>query len=100
MIEEIKYRIAAEKDYANILSLYNRMYKARRSESDMKWLVEQNPAGKAVHFIALLDNQVVGMQSLIPYEFVQNGEIVHTYKSEDSLIRDDLRGKGIFSQKK
>ena len=63
----------------------------------VRWLVEDNPAGKATLFIALIEQQVVGMQSLIPYDFIQNGELISTFKSEDTLVDKNLRGKGIFS---
>ena len=98
MNEEITYRIASNKDYPNILVLYNKMYQSNRSLEDFKWLVEDNPAGKATLFIALLEDRVVGMQSLIPYAFVRNGKSLLTYKSEDSLVESDLRGRGIYSQ--
>jgi GNAT superfamily N-acetyltransferase len=60
--------------------------------------VEDNPAGRATLFIALKEDVVVGMQSLIPYVFIQDGELVHTFKSEDTLVEKKLRGHGIFSK--
>lgn len=74
------------------------MYQSNRSLDDFKWLVEDNPAGRAILFIAIMEGRVVGMQSLIPYVFVQNGRRVLTYKSEDTLVEKSLRGKGIFSK--
>lgn len=74
------------------------MYQSHRSLNDFKWLVEDNPAGSAVLFIALIDDKVVGMQSLIPYVFVRNGIQIDTYKSEDTLVEKSLRGKGIFTK--
>jgi len=73
------------------------MYQSNRSLKDFKWLTMDNPAGKAILFIAIKDDEVVGMQSLIPYIFVRNGELVNTFKSEDTLVEKKLRGKGIFS---
>ena len=98
MVEKITYKIATNEDYPAVLQLYNKMYGAQRSLSDIEWMVDKNPAGKAVHFIALIDNEVVGMQSLIPYHFVLGGVKTLTFKSEDSLIKKELRGKGIFSK--
>ncbi len=98
MDRNIIYRLAEEDDYPAILILYNKMYKTNRSLNDFRWLVEENPAGRAKLFIALMNDRVVGMQSLIPYVFVQNGMLVNTFKSEDTLVEKDLRGKGIFSK--
>lgn len=98
MDKTIKYRIGHREDYPAVLLLYNRMYKSNRSLRDFEWLIERNPAGKAILFIALLEGEVVGMQSLIPYVFIQNGSPVKTYKSEDTLVEQNLRGKGIFSR--
>ncbi len=74
------------------------MYQSNRCLSDFRWLVEDNPAGKAKLFIALKKDKVVGMQSLIPYTFVQNGVLLNTFKSEDTLVEKSLRGKGILSK--
>jgi len=74
------------------------MYKTNRSLEEFRWLVEDNPAGKATLFIAIQGDEVVGMQSMIPYVFVQNGRLIHTFKSEDTLVDKNLRGKGIFSK--
>lgn len=74
------------------------MYETNRSLEDFLWLNEKNPAGKAVLFIALIGNEVVGMQSLVPYDFLENGKTIQTYKSEDSLVAYEYRGKGIYSQ--
>ncbi|MEM9549404.1 MAG: GNAT family N-acetyltransferase [Bacteroidota bacterium] len=98
MEQNLTYRIASEEDYPAILKLYNAMYQSDRSLTDFKWLVEDNPAGRATLFIALLENRVIGMQSLIPYDFVQNGQVIHTYKSEDTLVEKGMRGKGVFSK--
>lgn len=73
------------------------MYDSNRSLDQFRWLSEDNPAGRAILFIALLNDKVVGMQSLIPYEFIRNGKLIQTYKSEDTLVEKSLRGKGIFS---
>ena len=98
MNKEIKYKIATSDDYPAVLLLYNKMYKTNRSLVDFEWLVEDNPAGRATLFIALLEEEVIGMQSLIPYLFLRNGKVVHTYKSEDTLVDKKFRGKGIFSK--
>lgn len=81
-----------------ILELYNAMYRVDRSVEDFRWLNEKNPAGKATLFIALCDGKVVGMQSLVPYVFLRNGEPIKTYKSEDTLVDKKYRGIGIFSR--
>lgn len=74
------------------------MYGSNRSLKEFEWLVEDNPAGRAILFIAIKDEEVVGMQSLIPYCFMKNGELIDTYKSEDSLVAKNMRGKGIYSR--
>jgi GNAT superfamily N-acetyltransferase len=83
-------------DYPQVLKLYNEMYSSKRSLSDFQWLVEDNPAGRATLFIAIIEDRVVGMQSLIPYLISRNGEILKTFKSEDTLVDKSFRGKGIF----
>jgi GNAT superfamily N-acetyltransferase len=95
---KIKYRIATREDYPAVLLLYNKMYKSNRRLEDFEWLIEDNPAGRATLFIASLGEIVVGMQSLIPYLFLRNGKLFHTFKSEDTLVDKKFRGKGIFSR--
>ena len=74
------------------------MYQSNRSLANFNWLVLDNPAGRAVLFVAIINDRVVGMQSLIPYVFVQNDKLIHTYKSEDTLVEQSFRGKGVFSK--
>ncbi len=98
MQTNIKYRAAQSQDYRGILNLYNRMYSTNRSLSDFTWSVSDNPAGQGIIIIALSGDDVVGVQSLLPYLFLKNGIEILTYKSEDTLVNSDYRGHGVFRE--
>lgn len=98
MKKEIKYRLAKANDYKAILALYNDSYQARRSVSDVQWLYDNNPMGKGTLFIATVDNQVIGMQGIVKYQSWKSQNVIDMYKSEDSLIHEDYRGKGVYKR--
>ncbi len=98
MIENIKYKQATVKEYEAILVLYNNAYQSKRSVSDLLWLYEDNPMGKGTLFIATVDNVVVGMQGIVKYQCWKSNKTVDMYKSEDSLIHIDYRGKGVYKK--
>ncbi len=96
MSTDIIYKLATREDYAEILSLYNSGFGANRSIKDIEWLYDDNPMGRGQLFIALIDNKVIGMQGIVRYQFRKGSKIINTYKSEDSLINKNYRGKGVY----
>lgn len=98
MIEEIKYKQATALDYKAILVLYNNAYQSKRSESDLQWLYNDNPMGKGTLFIATIEGTVIGIQGIVKYQFWKAQTVIDTYKSEDSLIHANYRGKGVYKK--
>ena len=98
MIEELKYRQATAEDYEAILVLYNDAYQMKRPVSDLQWLYDDNPMGQGTLFIATIKDTVIGMQGIVKYQFWKAQNVIDTYKSEDSLIHADYRGKGVYKK--
>jgi len=52
--------------------------------------------GRGQLFIALVNDEVIGMQGIVRYQFQKGENVIKTYKSEDSLIHENYRGKGVY----
>jgi len=98
LVDRIIYKQATEKDYTAILLLYNDAYQSKRSVSNLEWLYDENPMGKGTLFIALVDDEVIGMQGIVKYQCWKSQKTIDMYKSEDSLIHEDYRGKGVYKK--
>lgn len=93
----VTYRLAEEKDYININNFYNRIYKANRTLEQFYWEFHNCPFGKSIYVLAEDDQEIVGTNSVIPIQLInQNKEIILSGKSEDTLVDPAYRGQNIF----
>ncbi len=93
----ITYRLAEEKDYKNINNFFNRIYSAKRTLEKFYWEFHNGPFGKSIYVIAEDGKKIVGTNCVIPIMFKLNdGTIIKTGKSEDTLVDPTYRGKKIF----
>ncbi len=96
MRKNISYRQAIIKDYSRIIKMYNNAYSFNRTIADFVWLYDKNPMGKGIVFVATIGDEIIGIIGLVAYQFIVNGEIVLTYKSEDALVDSRYRRQGVF----
>jgi GNAT superfamily N-acetyltransferase len=83
---------------------FNETYKTNRSDKDFTWEFLNGPAGKAL-YVAAIDTavtdrlKIVGIQCAIPLEMMCNdGTIILTAKSEDTLVDPAYRGQKLFER--
>ena len=57
----------------------------------------QNPAGKAVGFVAHHEGNVAGFYGVIPEDFMVGGEQTIIYQSMDTMTHPDYQRQGLFT---
>lgn len=61
------------------------------------WKFLQNPAGKAIGFVAYHEGNVAGFYGVIPEDFIVNGEKTIIYQSMDTMTHPDYQRQGLFT---
>jgi GNAT superfamily N-acetyltransferase len=61
------------------------------------WKFLQNPAGKAIGFVAYHEGNVAGFYGVIPEDFIINGEKTVIYQSMDTMTHPDYQRQGLFT---
>ena len=98
-MEEIVYRLASDSDTDKVNRFYNSIYKTNRTKTKFEWEFNSSPAGKAIYVVAVLNNEIIGTQCIIPYYIIsKENEVVLSGKSEDTLVSPNHRGKNIFEK--
>ena len=94
-MNEIRFKLAEEKDIDGINVFYNNYYKIDRTKEQFRWEFEDCPEGKAIYTMALDENDnIIGIQAGIPIMMITSaGDTILTVKSEDTLIHTDIRSK-------
>jgi len=97
--KNIQITLLKSSEIEELLVFYNFLYKDNRTKEKFLWEFHDAPAGKAIYVIAkdTETNKIVGSQCAIPIELVtDNGTVILTAKSEDTLVDPDYRGLHIF----
>ncbi len=82
-----------------VVNFYNLIYGENRTKEKFIWEFYEAPAGKAIYVVARDINaqKIVGTQSAIPIELItEQGIVILTAKSEDTLVHPDYWGQNIF----
>jgi len=90
-MNEIRFKVAEQKDIEQINVFYNKYYKINRTYEQFQWEFMDCPAGKAIYTMALDENDyIIGIQAGIPITMITSAnETFLSIKSEDSLIDID-----------
>ncbi|MFZ1676711.1 MAG: GNAT family N-acetyltransferase, partial [Saprospiraceae bacterium] len=97
--KNIAISLLQDVDIPELLDFYNLINNDNRDKEKFLWEFYNAPAGKAIYVIAKdADTQkIIGSQCAIPVDLItQTGDIIHTGKSEDTLVHPDYRGLNIF----
>jgi hypothetical protein len=95
-------RSANDDDKDRILWLLNYVFKDQqrsatvRGEQYWNWKFIISPFGKSVLTVAEMDNEIIGVDNLWPWEFKVKGNIYKAFQPCDSVVHPKARGKGIF----
>ena len=94
----MEIRVAEENDFDEIVSFYNKWNQDNRTLSRLVWQFYSYWPNKGFHVIAKEDNQIIGIQGLMPFPMTMNGIVQLTGKSEDTLVSPKHRGRQILKQ--
>ncbi|HPT21829.1 MAG TPA: GNAT family N-acetyltransferase [Bacteroidales bacterium] len=99
---DIRYRLATENDKEPVLNLLNEVFNDQqrssfiRDERYWNWKFIDSPYGKAVLTVAELNQEIIGVDNLWPWEFRFKDKILRAYQPCDSVVHSKFRGQGIF----
>lgn len=86
-------------EHPDILSdIYQRCFGIKPSPGYFKWKYADNPAGKAIAFIATHNDTVAGFYGVIPELYMINGKLHTIYQSMDTMTHPDYRRMGLFTK--
>jgi hypothetical protein len=90
-MNEIRFKVAEEKDISRINGFYNNYYKINRTYEQFRWEFEECPAGKAIYTMAVDENDnILGIQAGIPITIItSSNDTFLSIKSEDTLVNID-----------
>ncbi len=81
----------------NLSNIYQLCFGHRPNQSYFKWKYLNNPAGKAIAFLALDGGIVAGFYCVIPEFYIINGKKEIIYQSVDTMTHPGYRRLGIFT---
>lgn len=97
-------RSANETDQENILGLLNGVFSDNqrtswlRDHSYWDWKFVNNPFGKSILSVAEVNNEIVGIDNLWPWELEVKGSVIKALQPCDAVVHKDYRGLGIFNE--
>lgn len=103
MATQPNIRAAEEHDMEGVLRLLNEVFGAqqrstyRRDERFWNWKYKENPFGKSLLSVAEVENKIVGVDNLWPWEFQYGDSLIRAVQSCDSAVDPDYRGQGVFT---
>lgn len=82
----------------DLSEIYRQCFGTTPSPQYFKWKYLDNPAGKAIAFVAIHNNKVVGFYGVIPELFMINGKVQLIYQSMDTMTLPSYRRMGLFAK--
>lgn len=88
-------------DYNNLNALsemFSLCFNREPAENYFEWKFLQNPAGKAIGFVAYHETNIAGFYGVIPEHFMVNGEKTIIYQSMDTMTHPNYQRQGLFTR--
>jgi len=82
----------------NLIEIYQRCFGTKPSPGYFKWKYLDNPAGKAIAFVAIYNGKIAGFYGVIPEFYVINGKTQIIYQSMDTMTDPNYRRLGLFAK--
>jgi len=101
VIDELESRLATDADLPAILDLLRlSMGRAHdeRFTTLFRWKHLENRFGRSPMWVACDGEQIVGLRTLMRWEFEHDGESVRCVRAVDTATHPDYQGRGIFRQ--
>lgn len=88
-------RAAGEADREDVAALIREMIPGVAADKRLAWLYENNPAGRALTWIASENGEVAGCTSYFPWKLQLDGKIVQCALGGDGYVRPAFRRRGL-----
>jgi hypothetical protein len=95
-------RLAKLSDRELILTLLNNVFTEQqrtsyiRDQNYWQWKFQNSPFGKSIITVAEVNNEIIGVDNLWPWELTIKGSVIKAAQPCDSVVHPDYRGRGIF----
>ncbi len=99
--DNIEISLLKDSDIDEVISFFNIVANGARNSKKFAWEFQNAPAGKAIYVVAkdITTQKIIGTQCAIPIELItDDGKVILTGKSEDSILHPDYRGMKIFDK--
>ena len=91
------FRLVNYDNLNEMVEMFRLCFNLTPPASYFDWKFLNNPAGKAVGFVAYHEGEVAGFYGVIPEEFVAGGERTIIYQSMDTMTHPDYQRQGLFT---
>ncbi len=88
-------RAATDSDRADVTALIREMIPGVAADARLAWLYENNPAGRALTWIASENNEVAGCTSYFPWRLHLDGDVMTCALGGDGYVRPTFRRRGL-----
>ncbi|MBN1386934.1 MAG: GNAT family N-acetyltransferase [Bacteroidales bacterium] len=97
-------RQATSDDRESILQLLNHVFTQQQRSTFVRgneywnWKYQDNPFGNSLITVAEIENRIIGVDVLLPWEFRIRNAVIKALQPCESAVQMDYRGKGIFTK--
>jgi GNAT superfamily N-acetyltransferase len=88
-------RAATEADRPDVTALIREMIPGVAADARLAWLYENNPAGRALTWLASENGEVAGCTSYFPWRLHLDGDVVMCALGGDGYVRPAFRRRGL-----
>lgn len=100
MSDTVQVRPYRDDDLPEVLSLL----RAALGETELltrtpelfRWKHQENPFGRSVMLLAVVDDTIVGLRALMRWDLVFDDEVIHCARAVDTATHPDYRRRGVF----
>ena len=86
-----------QNNFSELQEMFRACFNQLPQKNYFEWKFLQNPAGKAVGFVAHHEGNVAGFYGVIPEYFMVDGEKTLIYQSMDTMTHPDYQRQGLFT---
>ncbi|MFA5713765.1 MAG: GNAT family N-acetyltransferase [Bacteroidales bacterium] len=100
----IEIRQALNEDSTQIIDLLNDVFlpqqrtAGKRTSSYFDWKFLSSPFGKSILTVATVEDEIIGIDHLWPWELHFNNDLFRAYEATDAVVKKEFRGKRILEQ--
>jgi GNAT superfamily N-acetyltransferase len=91
------FKLVNYDNLSELAEMFEACFGSKPPSNYFQWKFLQNPAGRAVGFVAYHEGNVAGFYGVIPEHFVVGGEETIVYQSMDTMTHPNYQRQGLFT---